>query len=112
MEVELQRLEEKAAQIRAWLGRLPARVRKKVQGLTGGSDGAVAMSGARGRRRKRKMSAEARRRISETQKARWPKQRGEQAAAGTQAAPSEATSTAPKAKRGRAGRRKGGKGRR
>jgi hypothetical protein len=113
MELELQRLEEKAEQIRAWLGRLPARVREKVQGLTGGpATGVAAAPAARGRRRKRKMSAEARRRISEAQKARWAKQKGEQAASATEAAPSEATSTASKAKRGRrGGRRKGAKGR-
>jgi hypothetical protein len=73
MEVELQRLEEKAAEIRAWLRRLPARVKDKVQGLTGGSaDGVAAAALTQGRRRKRKMSAEARRRISEAQKARCP----------------------------------------
>jgi len=57
------------------------------------------------------MSAEARRRISEAQKARWAKQRGEQVAVGSEVAPSEATSIAPKAKRGRrGGRRKRAKG--
>jgi hypothetical protein len=42
MEVELQQLEERAAQIRAWLRRLPARLREKVQVLTGGSTNGVA----------------------------------------------------------------------
>jgi hypothetical protein len=110
MEVELQRLEERAAQIRAWLGRLPGRMRERVQRLTGGSANRVgAAPAARGRRRKGRMSAEARRRISEAQKARWAKQKGDQTATASEAAAAEATSTAPKAKRGRAARRKGTK---
>jgi len=76
MEVELRRLEEKAAQIRGWLGTLPARMKAKVQGFTRGSaDGVAATPAAQGRRRRRKMSAEARKRISEAQKARWAKQK-------------------------------------
>jgi hypothetical protein len=44
------------------------------------------------------MSAEARKRISDAQKARWAKQKGE--APRTEAAPVEATAVAGKAKRG------------
>ena len=73
MEVELQRLEERAAQLRAWLGKLPARAAAAVRRVAG-ADGA---SPSTRRRRKRTMSAEARKRISEAQKARWAKQKGE-----------------------------------
>jgi hypothetical protein len=51
------------------------------------------------------MSAEARRRISEAQKARWAKQKGE--APSTEAARAEATAVVAKAKRGGRGVRKG-----
>ena len=51
------------------------------------------------------MSAEARKRISDAQKARWAKQKGE--ASKTVAAPAEATTVAAKAKRGGRGVRKG-----
>ena len=78
MEVELQRLEEKAAQIRAWLAKAPAAAKAAVQRLTGSGNGT---SG--GRKPKRTMSADARRRISEAQKARWAKQKGQSAAAGS-----------------------------
>jgi len=109
MEVELQRLEEKAAQLRAWLGKVPGRARAAVQALTGAASADA--SPTRGRKRKRTMSADARRRISEAQKARWAKQRGQTAAA-TGSTVSEAPTTAPKAKRGRpAGKKKGGRGR-
>ena len=73
MEVELQRLEERAAQLRAWLGKLPARAAAAVRRVAG-TDGASSPSTRR--RRKRTMSVEARKRISEAQKARWAKQRG------------------------------------
>ena len=51
------------------------------------------------------MSAAARKRISDAQKARWAKQRGE--APGAEAAPAEATAGAAKVKRGGRGVRKG-----
>jgi hypothetical protein len=103
MEVELQRLEEKAAQIRAWLGRLPARVRRQVKGITGGNAKvkAAASPTTSGRKIKRTMSAQARRRISEAQKARWAKQKRVQAAAPSESSQAEATVTAPKGKDGR-----------
>lgn len=85
MEVEVQRLEEKAAQIRAWLGRLPARGPVRPATFV---DGGVSPFRPSRRRRKGTMSAEARKRISEAQKARWAKQRGEQTtSAEAQAAP-------------------------
>jgi hypothetical protein len=68
MEVELQRLEERAAQIRAWLRKLPERQRRGSR--VASADGASSAAPSTRRRRKRKMSAEARRRISEAQKAR------------------------------------------
>jgi len=107
MEVELRNLEEKAAQIRKWLGQLPGRVRKQVQALISASpDGASPSTAARGRRRRRRtMSADARRRISEAQKARWAKQKGEQAAA-PDAALAGNTPTAAKVQRGHRGRRR------
>ena len=95
MEVELQRLEERAAQLRAWLGRLPSRAAAAARRVAG-AEGASSPATSTGRRRKRTMSAEARRRISEAQKARWAKQKGE--APSTDAAPAEAG--AAKAKRG------------
>ena len=51
------------------------------------------------------MSAEARQRISDAQKARWAKQKGE--APSTEAAPAEATAVVAKTKRGGRGARKG-----
>ena len=51
------------------------------------------------------MSAEARKRISDAQKARWAKQKGE--APSREAAPAEPTAVAAKAKRGGRGVRKG-----
>ena len=101
MEVELQRLEEKAAQIRAWLGKTSARGPGRPPAS---ADGASSPAALKGRKRKRTMSAEARRRISEAQKARWAKQRGE--AVASEAAPAEPTTVAAKAKRGRRGSRK------
>src|SRR6188508_2453960 len=73
METELQRLEERAAQLRAWLGKLPSRAAAAVRRVAG-ADGD---SPSTRRRRRRKMSAEARKRISDAQKARWAKQKGE-----------------------------------
>jgi hypothetical protein len=70
MEVELQRLEERATQLRAWLGKLPGRAAAAVRRVAG-ADGTSSPSTGR---RKRTMSAEARKRISEAQKARWAKQ--------------------------------------
>lgn len=100
MEVELRNLEEKAAQIRKWLGQ-PA---KRGPGRPPASaDGASPTSATTRRRKKRTMSADARRRISEAQKARWAKQRGEAASALTGAS---AAASAPKAKRRRRGRRR------
>jgi len=66
MEVELQRLEEKAAHIRAWLERTPARGPGRP---AASADGASSPTHSTRRSRKRKMSADARRRISEAQKA-------------------------------------------
>jgi hypothetical protein len=102
MEVELQRLEERAAQLRAWLGKLPSRAAAAVRKVAGSAE---ASSPATRRRRKRTMSAEARRRISEAQKARWAKQKGE--APTPEATPAEATAVVAKAKRGGRGVRKG-----
>ena len=102
METELQRLEERAAQLRAWLGKLPARAAAAVRRVAGADE---ASSPSTRRRRRRKMSAEARKRISDAQKARWAKQKGE--ASKTVAAPAEATAVAAKAKRGGRGVRKG-----
>jgi hypothetical protein len=95
MEVELQRLEERAAQLRAWLGKLPARAAAAVRRVAGADE---APSTSTRRRRKRTMSAEARKRISDAQKARWAKQKGEAPSTGT--APTQATAVAAKAKRG------------
>ena len=100
METELQRLEERAAQLRAWLGKLPAQAAAAVRRVVGAD---AASSPSTSRRRRRKMSAEARRRISDAQKARWAKQRGE--APSTEAAPAKAAAVA--AKRGGRGVRKG-----
>ena len=58
-------------------GRGPARSASRADAQ------APAPQGRKGRRRRRKMSAEARKRISDAQKARWARQRGETAAAGT-----------------------------
>ena len=99
IETELQRLEERAAQLRAWLGKLPARAVAAVRGVAGADRASFSTR----RRRKRTMSAEARKRISDAQKARWGKQKGE--APGTDAAPAEAVVT--KAKRGARAVRKG-----
>ncbi len=84
MEVELERLEKQAAEIRQRLQRYPSRILQRLQvaglgatdqGPQEGQDAAI-IPGARPGKRKRTMSAEARRRISEAQKARWAKQRG------------------------------------
>ena len=99
METELQRLEERAAQLRAWLGKLPARAAAAVRRVAGGDGGSPSTR----RRRRRKMSAEARKRISDAQKARWAKQKGE--APSTDAGPADAV--VAKAKRGGRGVRKG-----
>jgi hypothetical protein len=104
MEVELQRLEERAAQLRAWLGKLPSRAAAAVRRVAG-ADGASSTGPSIGRRRKRTMSAEARRRISEAQKARWAKQKGE--APSTAATRAEATTVAAPPNRGSRGGRKG-----
>src|SRR4029450_2057792 len=98
METELQRLEERAAQLSAWLGKLPARAAAAVRRVAGADGGS---SPSTGRRRRRKMSAEARKRISDAQKARWAKQKGETPST----TPTEAL--AAKAKRGSRGVRKG-----
>lgn len=89
MQVELERLEKRASELRTWLSRLPARIRRRVQvpefgGLldTGGRQASGAARG-RGRRGRRRMSAEARKRISDAQKARWATKK---AAAGGEAA--------------------------
>lgn len=100
METELQRLEERAAQLRAWLGKLPSRAAAAVRKVAG-ADGASSPSTRR--RRRGKMSAEARKRISDAQKARWAKQKGE--APISEAAPADAV--AAKAKRGGRGVRRG-----
>jgi hypothetical protein len=105
MEVELRNLEEKAAQIRAWLGRTLARGPGRPPAPT---DGASSHVPAGRRRRKRTMSADARRRISEAQKARWAKQRGQQAPAPDEA-PAGTAVAAAKAKRGRRGSAKRGR---
>lgn len=97
MEVELQRLEEKAAQIRAWLANTPAAARAAVKRLTGSG---LDSTPSRGRKRKRTMSAEARKRISDAQKARWAKQKGEPAATPSAGASTTTTATT-KAPRGR-----------
>ena len=104
MEVELQRLEERAAQLRAWLGKLPSRAAAAVRKVAG-ADGASFPAASTRRRRKRTMSADARKRISAAQKARWAKQRGE--APSPEATPAQATAVAAKAKRGGRRVRKG-----
>jgi hypothetical protein len=97
METELQRLEERAAQLRAWLAKLPGRAAAAVRRVAGADRGS---SPSTGRRRRRKMTAEARQRISDAQKARWAKQRGEQSAsAQAQAAAAGATAGAGQGKR-------------
>ena len=73
MEVELQRLEDKAAQSRAWLGRPPGR--GPVRPATFVNGGVSTLHSSR-RRRKHTMSAEARKRISEAQKAGWGEAEG------------------------------------
>ena len=98
MEVELQRLEERAAQLRAWLGKLPARAAAAVRRVAGADK-----TSSPSTRRRRKMSAEARKRISDAQKARWAKQKGE--APISEAAPADAV--AAKAKRSGRGVRRG-----
>ena len=100
METELQRLEERAAQLRAWLGKLPARAAAAVRRVASADKTSSSST-----RRRRKMSAEARKRISDAQKARWAKQKGE--ATSTGAAPIEATAVAANAKRGGRGVRRG-----
>ena len=87
MEVELQRLEERAAQLRAWLGKLPTRGPVRPATFV---DGGVSPFRSSRRRLKRTMSAEARQRISEAQKARWAKQKGELATTASDATPSQA----------------------
>jgi hypothetical protein len=95
IEVELQRIEERAAQLRAWLGRLPSRAAAAVRRVAG-ADGTSSAAPSTRRRRMRTMSTEARKRISDAQKARWAKQKGE--VPSTEAAPAEGTAVAAKGK--------------
>ena len=65
--------------LRGTQGRASAKGSRAQRGTTENASGDTAV---RPRRRRRKMSAEARKRISDAQKARWAKQRGEAAPAG------------------------------
>lgn len=77
-------------------------LRDKGKGIPAvGWDGAGTAARTKGRRGRRTMSADARRRISEAQKARWAKQRGDESAAAKAKA-------APEAKAGKAAVRRGG----
>jgi hypothetical protein len=78
-----QRLLEIANEVAAIHRAFPELRRRGNRGPAAGSVEATPTHGTRGRRRgRRRMSADARRRISEAQKARWAKQRGDGAASG------------------------------
>lgn len=107
LQVELERLQKQADEIRAQLQRYPARIMQRAQGTSEArlSAGAPVRGAGDVHRRQRTMSAAARKRISDAQKARWAKQRA--AGGGQSPAPGATEGDRAAARRGRAASRRG-----
>jgi hypothetical protein len=106
MQVELERLQKQADDIRLQLARYPARILDRAQisglGQTASRSGAARDASAQLRTGTRTMSAAARKRISDAQKARWARQRA--AGGGQSPAPGASEGDRAAAKRGRSAR--------
>lgn len=106
LQVELERLQKQADEIRAQLQRYPVRILQRAQATAGAAPQGDVTSARRGGGagvRPRTMSAAARKRISDAQKARWAKQRA--AGGGQSPAPGASEGDMPAARRGRRARR-------
>ena len=75
LEREIAHTRERLASLTEQAARLRQRVGSKVASATGSTRSSAARAGATGKRRRRRMSPEARKRISEMMKKRWAERR-------------------------------------